>query len=214
MELVLAGYQVLTELDGKAFLMAIESAARTSYKSEHMITNGSAVKLVKSLIKSGHHSVLEHKSISVRFIADRGCTHCIVRYRMSSFTQESTRYVNYSKRGMKFVVPPWLGSLLDRGSKGWDVWESAVASAERSYNDLINRCKWTLEQARTVLPNSVAAEIVMTTNVREWRHFLSLEAAKPAHPQMRDLLRPLLAEFKRELPVLFDDILPELSFTR
>ncbi|MBW8001673.1 MAG: FAD-dependent thymidylate synthase [Planctomycetes bacterium] len=227
MELIKASYKILTELNGQEVLKEIEKAGRTAYKSEDKITETSAANFVKAIIKRGHHSVLEHKTISVRFVADRGCTHCIVRYRMSSFTQESTRYVNYHKRGMRFIIPPWVDlpegeitqddetqncpvdiikSSIEDSTRG--EWIRAVSEDEIHYRNLLKK-GWTPEQARTVLPNSVAAEIVMTTNIREWRHFLSLEMDKAAHPQMRDLLIPLLLEFKTKLPILFDDILPE-----
>lgn len=219
MELIKPSHKILGDVNGVELVEHIERCGRTAYKSEDKITPGSAEKFVAMLIKRGHLSCVEHSSIAVRFTVDRGCTHCLVRYRMSSFTQESTRYVNYRNRGLRFVIPPWIniepgvyeyssvhdGSMNITGS----IWLDAMLASEYCYNGLV-AVGWTPEKARTVLPNSVAAEIVMTTNVREWRHFLSLEADKPAHPQMRELAQALLIDFKKRIPVLFDDILPDI----
>ena len=101
MKLIKPSYEILTDIDGKAMLRAIEVAGRTCYKSEDKITDASAEKFVSTIVKSGHHSVIEHQSFSVRFICDRGVSHEIVRHRLASFSQESTRYCNYSKAPFK-----------------------------------------------------------------------------------------------------------------
>lgn len=195
-------------------LPLIEQAGRTCYKSEALINAASAAKFVDSIIRRGHESVIEHANITVRFICDRGVTHEIVRHRLCAYSQESTRYCNY-KGGVTFIIPPWLN--LPEGNHGIDLdfppeeiddaglWLLHMGWSERIYIRLLKE-DWSPQQARSVLPNSLKTELVMTANLREWRHVLTLRTAKAAHPQMRELMIPLLAEFKRRIPVVFDDI--------
>ena len=209
MKIINAGFQILTNINGIEMLKAIEYIARTCYKSENMITDLSAVKMVESLINRGHEAMLEHQSISVKFIVDRGVSHELVRHRMASYAQESTRYCNYSKdkfgNELTFISP----CFWSKSSREYEEWYAAMNSAEDIYFELID---WgvTPEQARTVLPNSIKTEIVMTANLREWRHFFKLRAigttGKP-HPQMLEVTVPLLAEFKALIPVVFDDLI-------
>ena len=208
MKIINAGFQILSNINGMEMLKNIEYIARTCYKSEYMMTDLSAVKMVESLINRGHEAMLEHQSISVKFIVDRGVSHEIVRHRLASFAQESTRYCNYSKdkfgHELAFISP----CFWSKGSREYEEWYAAMSSAEDIYFELID---WgvTPEQARTVLPNSIKTEIVMTANLREWRHFFKLRAlgttGKP-HPQMLEVTVPLLAEFKALIPVVFDDL--------
>lgn len=193
-------------------LELIEAAGRTCYKSEDKITKGSAKKFVAMVTKRGHHSVIEHANITVRFICDRGVTHEIVRHRLAAYNQESTRYCNY-KGGVTFVIPPWVGIIPGEHAytkedfpviSEW-VWYMSMLHAERDYKDLLFE-GWSPQQARSVLPNSLKTEIVMTANIREWRHVLTLRTSKAAHPQMRELMVPLLVEFKNRIPVIFDDL--------
>ena len=209
MKIINAGFQILTNINGMEMLKAIEYIARTCYKSENMITDLSAVKMVESLINRGHEAMLEHCVISVKFIVDRGVSHELVRHRMASYAQESTRYCNYSKdkfgNELTFISP----CFWSKGSREYEEWYAAMNSAEDIYFELID---WgvTPEQARTVLPNSIKTEVVMTANLREWRHFFKLRAigttGKP-HPQMLEVTVPLLAEFKALIPVVFDDLI-------
>ena len=209
MKIINAGFQILTNINGIEMLKAIEYIARTCYKSENMITDLSAVKMVESLINRGHEAMLEHQSISVKFIVDRGVSHELVRHRMASYAQESTRYCNYSKdkfgNELTFISP----CFWSKSSREYEEWYAAMNSAEDIYFELID---WgvTPEQARTVLPNSIKTEVVMTANLREWRHFFKLRAigttGKP-HPQMLEVTVPLLAEFKALIPVVFDDLI-------
>lgn len=199
MKIVNASYRIETPIDGAEILKRIEKAGRTCYKSEDRITEESAEAFVRMLIQRGHESVLEHESITVRFVCDRGVSHEIVRHRLASFSQESTRYCNYSE--LTFIQPCFF---MD---KPWAycAWENAMGFAENVYLDLLSDgC--TPQEARSVLPNSTKTEIVMTANIREWRHFLKLRTAKAAHPQMRELTVPLLYELQRQIPVVFDDI--------
>ena len=220
MILVKPSHKILTPIDGEQILKNIEQAGRTCYKSENKITQDSAEKFVKRIIKSGHHSVIEHENISVRFICDRGVTHEIVRHRLVAYSQESTRYCNY-KGGVTFVIPPWTkwkpgnytSSVIDEifmtaNLREWQhdlEWFSAMNMAEKCYIKLLEY-GWSPQQARSVLPNSLKTEIFMTANLREWRHVLKLRCSKAAHPQMRELMIPLLKELKIMIPVLFDDI--------
>ena len=209
MKIINAGFQILTNINGMEMLKDIEYIARTCYKSENMITDLSAIKMVESLIRSGHEAMLEHQSISVKFIVDRGVSHELVRHRMASYAQESTRYCNYSKdkfgNQLTFISP----CFWNKGSREYEEWYAAMNSAEDIYFELID---WgvTPEQARAVLPNSIKTEVVMTANLREWRHFFKLRAigttGKP-HPQMLEVTVPLLAEFKALIPVVFDDLI-------
>jgi len=193
-------------------LALIELAGRTAYKSEDKITDTSAEKFVKMLRDRGHESVIEHSGITIKFIVDRGVSHELVRHRLSAYTQESTRYCNY-KGGVTFVIPPWVTTVepgeyehIFRYGFGADkIWFIAMSNAETYYRDLL-RVGWSPEKARSVLPNSLKTEIVMSTNFREMRHILKLRTSKAAHPQMREIMIPLLRELKNEVPVIFDDI--------
>ena len=222
MLLVKPSYQILTPLDPIAMLKRIEAAGRTCYKSEDRITEDSAIKFIKAILTRNHESVIEHESLSVRFICDRGVTHEIVRHRLASYSQESTRYCCYSpeKKGMSFVIPPWcqlpMGEVTDvdnlfqssmkDGRDGDATWLVAMDKAEKCYNHLLNVVGWKPEQARSVLPNSLKTEIVMTANLREWRRVLSLRTSTAAHPQMREIMVPLLTELRTKIPVIFDNI--------
>ena len=150
--------------------------------------------------------MLEHGSLSVLFICDRGVSHEIVRHRMASFAQESTRYCNYSKD--KFdneisVIEP--NPEFMRASSIWNAWYESICESERAYFDLLKNGE-SPQMARSVLPNSLKTEIVMTANYREWRHFLKLRCASNAHPQMREIAIPLLQELNKKIPVIFEDL--------
>jgi thymidylate synthase (FAD) len=182
-------------------LLTIEQAGRTCYKSESKITDDSALAFAKMIISRGHESVIEHVSASVKFITNRGVTHELVRHRLCSFSQESTRYVKY-EGDMEFIRPVWW-SEWDKPQQ--DCWIASLEQAERSYSELLKRGSRP-EQAREVLPNSLKTEIVMTANMREWRHVFKLRCSEAAHPQIRQLMRSCLAGFQKEIPVLFDNV--------
>ena len=205
MKIIEASYHIETPIDSKQILKQIEKAGRTCYKSEDRITEESATAFVRKLRERGHESVLEHESITVRFVCDRGVSHEIVRHRLASYSQESTRYCNYS--GDRFgsgltVIKPYF---LKEKTGAYTSWITAMFVAEKEYFAMLN---WgcTPQEARSVLPSSTKTEVVMTANLREWRHFLKLRTAKAAHPQMRELTVPLLHELQRQIPVVFDDI--------
>lgn len=205
MKVIKPGFVIEDEIDGEKILKKIEKAGRTCYKSEDRITPESAKQFVKKIINSGHESVIEHEKITVRFICDRGISHEIVRHRLASFSQESTRYCNYSTdkydNQITFIKPVFW----DEDSPNYKMWERLCLEAEKTYLELIrNGAK--PEEARSVLPNSVKTEIVVTANLREWRTILKLRTSPRAHPQMREIMIPLLEKFKEIIPVVFDDI--------
>lgn len=200
--------QIYKDFDGQKVLQKIEAAARTCYKSEGKIQEGSAAKMVASLIKSGHEAMLEHASVTVKFVVDRGISHELVRHRLASFAQESTRYCNYSKDDfgseITFIIPEYL----EYKSEGWNIWNESMKQAEDAYFKMLD-FGLSPQQARAVLPNSLKTEVVMTANLREWRHFFKLRAlgttGKP-HPQMLEVAVPLLEDMKNLIPVVFDDL--------
>ncbi len=209
MKTVKSKVEILTDISegGVKELKLIELAGRTAYKSEDKISDdiSSAKKFVHMLINLGHESVLEHSLLTVRFTCDRGVSHEIVRHRMASFTQESTRYCNYASgkfgRQIVFVEP----SSLNKDSLEYFEWYQACDAAEKNYIACM-QLNMKPEQARAVLPMSVKTEVVMSANYREWRHFLELRCAKAAHPDIRKLALDLLCELQLQIPVVFDDI--------
>ena len=224
MKLVHQGHQILSRvsIDGIEELQRIEIAGRTCYKSEDKISpdGESAKRFVKMIIDNGHEAMLEHSSLSVKFICSRGVSHEIVRHRLFSFAQESTRYCNYSKGKFggecTFIVPPdqeWgvdteeyhdqYGGIEVGSTKG--LWYDALRIAEIDYMELLE-AGWTPQEARDVLPNALKTEIVVTGNYREWRHFFKLRTDKAAHPHIRALAKETLEDIKLRIPVVFDDI--------
>lgn len=191
--------------DGQALLKQIEAAGRTCYKSEDKITDNSCETFIRGIIKRGHEAVIEHGAITARFICDRGVTHEIVRHRLAAYCQESTRYCNYS--GDKFgneitVIRP---SFWNTDNVQYAFWLEAMQDAEAHYFRLINEGA-SPQQARSVLPNSLKTEIVMTANPREWRHFFKMRCSPAAHPDIQVVAKQLLCEFHARIPVLFDDL--------
>lgn len=181
-------------------LEIIENAGRTCYKSEDKIDAGSSEKFARMLLRHGHGSVIEHGVASVRFITNRGVTHELVRHRIASFSQESTRYVRYDGQ-MEFIQPVWWASWSETEKKAW---ENAMQAAEKTYQ-LLLRSGSRPEQAREVLPNSLKTEIVMTANLREWIHVFNLRCSKASHPQIRALMLVCKQGFREAIPVFFDD---------
>ena len=204
MEIIKPYFIIEDEIDGEKILKNLERYGRTCYKSEEKITPESATGFVKGILKSGHESVIEHEKVTVRIVCDRGVTHEIVRHRLASYSQESTRYCNYKSRGIQVIEPFFFaGDKLK-----YQAWKEAMEACERGYNKLIELGA-TPQEARSVLPNSLKTEIVVTYNLREWRHFFKLRTSKRAHPQMREVVVPLLKEFQKRIPVIFDDIVVE-----
>ena len=209
MKVVKPSFAIESEVDGDKILRNIEKAGRTCYKSEEKITSQSAKKFVAGLIKRGHESVIEHFSVTVRIICDRGVTHEIVRHRHGSYSQESTRYCNYSKdkydNQLTFIKPFFWDSDNEEDKRKYEIWESVMESIEKKYLELVEMGAKP-QEARSILPNSLKTEIAMTMNLRSWRNFFILRTARDAHPQMREVAIPILEEFKRLIPIVFDDI--------
>lgn len=192
-------------------LSLIERAGRTCYKSE---CKGEPEKFVKKICHRGHLSIAEHGIITVKIIADRGFLGQITRHRLCSFSVESSRYNNYKKKGLSFIIPPWVNikpglyeydSALNTGDLGSIAWAKGLWESEYYYNLLIDR-KWKPEEARSILPMALSTEFIMSANPREWKHIFELRCEKSTHSQMREIMIPLLKEFQQRVPVLFDNI--------
>jgi thymidylate synthase (FAD) len=224
-------------------LTRVEYAARVSHRSEDE-TSTNTEKFIRAVVlQHGDWSVVEHVSASVEFLVDRGITHEIVRHRIASYTQESTRFVNYAKKmPPSFIYPkveiecprciagqepvPISYKLDDRHCEKWrhymghdgnestlmcvyePAWLCAIQSCEDEYHNLLD-LGWRPQEARSVFPNALSSKIIVTMNLRTWRHFFLMRTSKEAHPQMRQVTIPLLAEFQRLVPVLYEDIVPE-----
>ena len=208
MRIVKPGFEFLGNVDGIALLKNIERAKRVCYKSEDKITEDSYKDAVKDLLARGHEAMLEHGSISVIVTCDRGVSHEIVRHRLASYAQESTRYVNYGKDKYGAEITVIKPFFFEEGSLAYEEWKTSCEQAEVSYMSLLSLGR-SPQEARDVLPNSTKTEIVITMNPREWRHFFKLRACgasgKP-HPQMLEIAVPMLKAFKEKFPVLFDDL--------
>ena len=210
-------------------MQVIEAAGRTCYKSEDKMSDDSSSSFIRKIIASGHESVIEHGQATVRFIIDRGISHELVRHRLAAYSQESTRYANYSKDRfgghVTFIKPVFfpdvqtgeydsLNDFIAHNSKenvGEEIfgratlWGKALLEAEGMYFDMLEEGA-TPQEARSVLPHSLKTEVVMTANFREWRHVFKLRTAKAAHPQIREVMVPLLRDFQNKLPALFEDV--------
>ena len=180
----------------------IEYAGRVCYKSENKITEDSHKGFIARLMDSKHESVLEHGSISVHFVCDRGVSHELVRHRIASYSQESTRYCNYSKEKFDKEITVIKPCFFDEQSLAYEYWKQACERAESSYFSLLN-AGCSPQEARSVLPNSLKTELVVTANPREWLHIFQQRTAKEAHPQMREIMIPLQASFAAIWPSIF-----------
>ena len=194
-DIQLVNYKYKDPMD---LLQDIERIGRVCYKSEHRITSSSAAPFVRNIITRGHESVLEHISITVRFITDRAIANELVRHRIAAYSQESTRYCNYKDK-IEFIYPKNVSD------KQLQLIMEACACAATTYQALIADGA-TPEVARDVLPLCTKTELIATYTLREWRHILRLRTAKAAHPKMRELMQTLLQFFQGLVPIIFDDI--------
>ena len=200
---IIKPYMRLIDCD-KGALNKIEKQGRVSHRSEDAQTTESWERFIKAVVLGhGDWSIVEHASATVEAVVDRGITHEIVRHRLFSFTQESTRFVNYEKK-----MPPSFIMPVGLNVQQTAYWEDAISCCESSYRNLITSGV-SPQIARSVFPNALASKIIITGNLRNWRHFFIMRTTKEAHPQMREVTIPLLAEFKKEFPLLYDDIIPE-----
>lgn len=222
MQVIKAGYEIMNPFSEymtneqyfNCMAKHIERIGRTCYKSEDSISEESYKRFVTSLVDRGHEAMIEHCTITVKFIVDRGVSHEIVRHRIASFAQESTRYCNYSKEKFGkeitviepfYLMPDGENVSTDNWSERYGAWVSACEEAERSYFRMLNDGA-TPQEARAVLPTSLKTEIIVTMNLREWRHFFKLRALDvtgKAHPQMKEVAVPLMYEFARYMPEVF-----------
>ena len=208
MKIINADVQFISPIDGAMILKHLENCGRVCYKSEDKITEGSADKFIQGIVKRGHEAVIEHFSFTVKFICDRGVSHEIVRHRLAAYCQESTRYCNYSNDKFGEEITVIRPCFWAEDSDNMREWRSAMRLAESHYFSLL-QFGATPQEARSVLPNSLKTEVVMTADIREWRHFLKLRCSKAAHPQMREVALKLLDMVHAKIPVLFDDIWSE-----
>lgn len=187
----------------------IERACRTCYKSENLITDESYKSLLKNCLNKGHESVLEHEKITIRMICDIGVYKDLTRHRHASFSIESTRYCNYSKdkfsNEIVFIEP----FHIDKTE--YVLWKNCMENIETTYLEM-SKLKCSPDQMRMILPHSTASEVVMTANIREWKHILSLRATKHAHPTVQQIMIPLLLEFKKTMPEIFGDVYYNVDF--
>lgn len=214
MRIIEPGYEIIRpartdEAARMEILSAIEDAARTCYKSAAKNQSPEATaKFVRNLVSAGHEAMIEHVGMTVRFCIDRGVSHEIVRHRVASYAQESTRYCSYNKEKFGSEITVVRPVAFEPGSEAYAVWKQACEACEKAYFALLENGV-APEFARDVLPTSLKTEIVVTMNLREWRHFFRLRAAGTTgrpHPQMRQVAQPLLEEMQRFLPEIFGDI--------
>jgi thymidylate synthase (FAD) len=194
--------------EGIKLLKHIEWCGRISHRSEDSITEDSWKRIIQNIVlEHGDWSIVEHASVTVEAYVDRGITHEWVRHRLFSYTQESTRFVNYEKKmGPSFVYPFPDGTEIGTIAVN-EVWNEAIEQCEKSYKLMIeNKCPPQI--ARSVFPNALASKLIITGNLRNWRHFLIMRTTKETHPQMKEVSIPLLNQFKECIPLLYDDLEP------
>jgi thymidylate synthase (FAD) len=188
-------------------IKTIERTARVCYRSEDKIVEGSAETFVKGIVDRGHHAMIEHAVASLHFICDRGVTHEIVRHRLASYAQESTRYCNYSKekfgKQISVIKPPQLTEEAEK------IWSETCEMIDQNYQKLVTDLKIPAQIARSILPNCLKTEIIVTANFREWFHMFTLRTSPKAHPQMREVMIMALDILKKEAPTIFSDIVVE-----
>ena len=205
MKIIEPSVELINDIDAEKILRHIELAGRVCYKSESRISDKTAEKFIANIIKSGHESVIEHISLTFKIVCDRGVTHEIVRHRLASYSQESSRYCDYSNdkfgNELTFIKP----CFWTEDDENFLLWKNTMAQLEKTYLEM-RKNGARPEQARSILPNSLKTEIFMTCNLREWRHFLKLRTAQRAHPQMREVALKIYKILNEKLPILFSDI--------
>lgn len=205
MKIIPPSFEIMDNINGQDMIRKIEQFGRVCYKSESNISDGSAERFVRNIIKNGHESVIEHEKISVKIICDRGVSHELVRHRIASYSQESTRYCNYYKDKFGKELTLIKPVFWDEDSEEFRIWLNTMKNIEKAYFSLIEAGAKP-QEARSILPNSLKTEIIATMNLREWRHFFKLRTSARAHPQMREIACPLLKTFQQLIPIIFEDI--------
>lgn len=212
MQIIKPSVEIIDMEDYDKIVKKIERIGRVCYKSESNISDGSAERFIGNILRRGHESVIEHEAITVRFVCDRGVTHEIVRHRIASYSQESTRYCNYTsdKFGNEITVIDLASGFEydlndEKDLAKYNIWKRSMEESERAYFEMLEAGA-TPQEARSVLPNSLKTEIVITMNLRSWRNFFRLRTDTAAHPQMREVAGIALKEFREKLPIFFEDI--------
>ncbi len=202
-EYILPSATLLAGISGVSALQLIEGIGRVSHRSEDAMTAESYRRFIPAVVlQHGDWSIVEHISASVEFLVDRGISHEIVRHRIASYTQESTRFVNYAKKQVLPFIRP-LGIQVE--SHNEKIFKHDIKESVNAYEALLAGGA-TPQIARSVLPNALATKLIMTCNLRNWRNFLIKRTTKETHPEMRRVTDPLLVSFKAEYPYIFDDI--------
>ena len=205
MRVIKPSFEILDEIDGEKILQKLERIGRVCYKSEGNIKEGSARAFLSMILASGHESVIEHEKVTVRFICDRGVTHELVRHRIASYSQESTRYCNYSKDKFGNEITVIKPVFWEEDSEEYRLWFETMQRIEETYFRMLQMGAKP-QEVRSILTNSLKTEIVVTMNLREWRHFFRLRTSERAHPQMREIAGMVLKGLREKIPVIFDDI--------
>lgn len=209
----------ISKINGKEIMKNIEKACRTCYRSENLTGEETYKKLLENCITRGHESILEHEKITIRMCCDIGVYKDLTRHRFGSFSIESTRYCNYSKdkfdNNIKFIKPvfykeSWKDKtyeeyITDKEEQQSMIWYNCMQDIEETYLKM-SKLDSKPDEMRMILPHSTAAEVVMTANIREWKHILSLRTTKMAHPSVQQLMIPLLLYFQEEMPEIFGKI--------
>lgn len=197
----------------KRQILYIEVCGRICYRSERrQIDAKSADKFIRTIIKSGHESVIEHSSLTAIFSnVSRGFTHEMVRHRLCAFSQESTRYVDYDggkldleETELAIIYPPHQEIHYAGDTVGLSSGHSLAYRQEEEYKYL-RRAGWMPQDARQFLPIGIASKIAVTANFREWRHIMKMRTQKAAHWEIRYMMCDLLKHLKDVIPVIFED---------
>lgn len=213
MKIIEPNVEILSNINGDEILKHLELCARNCYKSESNITEDttSAIKMINKLIELDHTAMLEHFNITIKLLCDVGTYKDLTRHRHCSFAIESTRYCNYSKGKFGneiYVIKP---CNMDENSGIYHTWLKAMNDMERAYMQMAE-IGATPDQLRMILPHSTAASVILTANIREFRHIFNLRCAKAAHPSVRQIMLMTLNEFHNKIPVLFDDLYEQFKF--
>ncbi len=204
-KIVAPSVEIITPLDGDAILKHLELCARNCYKSEDKITSDSAKLMVRKLLELGHEAMIEHYNLTVKITCDLGVYKDLTRHRHVSYAIESTRYCNYSKGKFGNELSVIKPCHIKEGTPEYELWLETMQQIEKNYNAMAALgCK--PDQLRMLLPHSVKADVIMTANLREWRHIFKLRCAPAAHPTVQEVMKMLLNKLKAEIPVIFDDI--------
>jgi len=196
--------EIVDRINGQKILEKLERIGRISHKSEEKISKGSAEKFIKKLLQLKHESVLEHEKITVKIVCDRGISHEIVRHRIASYTQESTRYCAYKE--LEIILP----QEIKDNKEAKKLFLESIKQIEKNYLELLS-LGIKPEIARNILPHALKTELYCTFNLREWRHIFELRCSENAHPQIRRIFLKILKIFQKKIPVIFDDFIIDES---